>query len=263
MKKDRIITALVLATVLGLAIFTNYHIYRGLMLIVLAISAYEIYLLTKDRANLITSALMYLLVVGSTFFDYHLQLVAVNVWLLVLVLISLIIPSLKLHDVLLYYALTVVLIGAMNGALRSYEFSGSRGVLWIVICNFLTDTGAYLVGMKFGKHKLIPAISPNKTIEGAIGGYLIGAIGGLIFAFTADVNHTTGFLVVGSLLIPILAQVGDLFFSLIKRYYKVKDFSNFLPGHGGILDRIDSALISFFVVNILIVLWSVLIWGRL
>ncbi len=112
-----------------------------------------------------------------------------------------------------------------------------------------TDVGAYTFGTLFGKRKLAPAISPNKTVEGSIGGLILAAAvvgGALVFLEQRTglhVNVYDGLLF--SLLVSSAAQLGDLFESLLKRWAGVKDAGVFLPGHGGVLDRIDSALIAF------------------
>jgi len=105
------------------------------------------------------------------------------------------------------------------------------------------DIGAYLVGSKFGRHKLIPRISPNKSVEGAIGGFLFS----IAFAFISRYYLrwvSFSFILVSSILIGVFAQLGDLAESLIKRDYEVKDSSIFLPGLGGMLDVIDSILFT-------------------
>ncbi|MGL5977849.1 MAG: phosphatidate cytidylyltransferase [Erysipelotrichaceae bacterium] len=125
-------------------------------------------------------------------------------------------------------------------------------VWFVIVTNFSTDTFAYLSGMKFGKRKLLERISPKKTIEGSIGGYLAGAIIGLVFAFTLLTELPSATLIVCALGIPAISQIGDLAFSAMKRYYGVKDFGTLLPGHGGVLDRIDSMIFSFIFVSILL-----------
>ncbi|MGL5329272.1 MAG: phosphatidate cytidylyltransferase [Peptostreptococcaceae bacterium] len=114
--------------------------------------------------------------------------------------------------------------------------------VWIIfIISFATDTFAYFAGYLFGKHKLIPKVSPKKTIEGSIGGMLGSTICCVGFAYTFKLNIMTigiiGF--VGS----IVAQFGDLFASSIKRYVGIKDYGKLIPGHGGILDRFDSVIL--------------------
>ena len=114
-------------------------------------------------------------------------------------------------------------------------------MLYLILACYVTDTMAYFTGYKFGKHKMIPRISPKKTWEGAIGGYIFGFLVSLIFGLFFT-NLKWGIIVVSSLILPIISQIGDLSFSAIKRNYNVKDFGSIFPGHGGVLDRIDSLL---------------------
>lgn len=110
----------------------------------------------------------------------------------------------------------------------------------------VTDIFCYFVGCKFGKHKLSPVISPNKTIEGSIGGSVMC----LLFSFIIGIPLGLPWyhvLTIG-ILIAIFAQIGDLCESMIKRDAGVKDSSNILPGHGGIMDRVDSYLLTFVVI---------------
>lgn len=115
--------------------------------------------------------------------------------------------------------------------------------IYIMLVTFLTDTFAHFFGTKLGRIKLCPKISPNKTVEGALGGAFFGTFVGVIYFLTfIKVDAHILFVCLISLLLSIMAQFGDLFFSSIKRKYGVKDFGNIMPGHGGVLDRIDSLL---------------------
>lgn len=112
---------------------------------------------------------------------------------------------------------------------------------------WFTDTFAYFTGYFFGKHKLIPDVSPKKTIEGSIGGTLFCIIGCAVYGyvikenFLSDVPPVWAFAVLG-LILATVSQVGDLIFSLIKRKYGIKDYGFIFPGHGGVLDRFDSII---------------------
>jgi phosphatidate cytidylyltransferase len=110
----------------------------------------------------------------------------------------------------------------------------------IFVISFSTDVFAYLTGKLFGKKKLAPKISPNKTIEGSLGELIFCTTISALFAFLTglDVIYVTWIGALGS----IVAQCGDLFASSIKRYCGIKDFGKLIPGHGGILDRFDSVM---------------------
>ena len=127
-----------------------------------------------------------------------------------------------------------------------YSLENGKFLIWyLLFAAFGTDTFAYLIGSLIGKHKLSP-ISPKKSVEGAIGG-IIGALAiSLIYTYFINkyANLEISYIAISaiSVALSILAQVGDLAASAIKRYVGIKDFSNLIPGHGGMLDRIDSIL---------------------
>ncbi|HHW24711.1 MAG TPA: CDP-archaeol synthase [Clostridiales bacterium] len=114
------------------------------------------------------------------------------------------------------------------------------------IIPWMSDAGAYFIGCNLGKHKLNPAVSPKKTIEGATGGILVGTVSVLIYGFIVErifaLRPQYGWLAFAGFVISVLSQCGDLVASLIKRHYNVKDYGYIFPGHGGVLDRFDSVI---------------------
>lgn len=130
--------------------------------------------------------------------------------------------------------------------IRSLDENGLYYLFLIFVCAWMTDTGAYFCGRFFGKHKLAPNISPKKTVEGAIGGIVCAVIGCIILGAVAYYINDASPRYVALALVGVvgscLAQLGDLFASLIKRTCGVKDFGNIMPGHGGALDRFDSVI---------------------
>ena len=116
-------------------------------------------------------------------------------------------------------------------------------IVYLLIISIMTDTFAYISGRLVGTHKLCPNISPNKTIEGFIGGTLMGVVVASSFYYVfINSSVSLAILVIVTLLLSIVGQLGDLVFSMIKRHYNKKDFSDLIPGHGGILDRFDSLI---------------------
>ena len=112
---------------------------------------------------------------------------------------------------------------------------------------FLSDAGAYFVGLRFGRHKLAPVVSPNKTIEGALGGIATAIVGMLLYAVILDLFFPTfrihyGLAMLYGLAGSFAGMFGDLCFSVIKRQTGIKDYGNLIPGHGGVLDRFDSMM---------------------
>ncbi|MBE6605290.1 MAG: hypothetical protein E7639_06280 [Ruminococcaceae bacterium] len=148
----------------------------------------------------------------------------------------------------LLFMTSFYIIGANSAVvvLRNTEKVGLYLVLIPFVFSWVTDSFAYFCGRAFGKHKLIEAVSPKKTVEGAIGGFIFCALTallyGLIIGKFTDVTPNYLVLLLGGLLIGIVSQLGDLVMSAIKRERGVKDYGTMLPGHGGLLDRFDSSM---------------------
>ena len=151
------------------------------------------------------------------------------------------------HSVMAALLAVTLIPYAFSSFLRLYRADFHRIYLLLpFVFSFMSDTGGYFVGRAFGKHKLAPAISPKKTVEGAFGGLLGNAVGGVLFALAADTwfgerIDYIGIVVLG-LACSVLAQLGDLSFSLIKREYGIKDYGKIFLEHGGVLDRFDSVI---------------------
>ncbi|KRK39165.1 phosphatidate cytidylyltransferase [Levilactobacillus parabrevis] len=124
-------------------------------------------------------------------------------------------------------------------------------LLYALFIVWTTDSGAYMIGRKLGKHKLAPHISPNKTWEGSIGGSLVATIVGSVFWYFFPIGHySLVVMIILTLIFSVVGQFGDLVESALKRYYGVKDSGKILPGHGGILDRFDSLLLVLPVIHL-------------
>ena len=148
---------------------------------------------------------------------------------------------------------SVVFIGLSFNLLSVIRNFNVAYFIYLLLITTMTDSFALFTGMLIGKHKLAPEISPKKTIEGAIGGSLMGTIISTAFYVTViNSNIPLVFIILITLALTAVGQVGDLAFSAIKRYYGQKDFSDLIPGHGGILDRFDSLV--FVVLAFILVL---------
>lgn len=135
-----------------------------------------------------------------------------------------------------------------------------RGNIWIfflLLVIFMTDTGAFYFGRIFGKHKLFPSVSPGKTWEGAIGGFLCSLLAAFIFSSFFPLYRVNVFLWILAAALSILCQVGDLAESMLKRNHGVKDSGKILPGHGGVLDRIDGLLFAVPILYIFLT-WPII-----
>lgn len=129
-------------------------------------------------------------------------------------------------------------------------------VMFVMLVIWSTDIGAYAIGMKLGKNKLAPVISPNKSIEGAVGGIITAVIVSIIYMqFYNPFNFSIVMIMLLAGVMSVFGQLGDLTESAYKRYFEVKDSGKLLPGHGGILDRFDSTLfvMPLFQIILLIV----------
>lgn len=135
-----------------------------------------------------------------------------------------------------------LLVGLMFNSFVKLRVIGLYQVIYCLLIATMTDTFALFGGKFFGKNKLCKEISPNKTVEGSIIGSLVGTIIATLFYYYFIGDMHLGLLMPFTFILTIFGQLGDLFFSSIKRYYNIKDFSNIIPGHGGILDRLDSLL---------------------
>lgn len=152
---------------------------------------------------------------------------------------------------LMYYLGSVLILGLAFNSLITFRNENIYLCIYIFIISFITDTYAYIGGVLIGKNKLT-SISPKKTIEGSIIGTIMGSIIGTVFynMLITDINLFMTLLM--SLLLSIISQFGDLFFSSIKRYFDKKDYSNLIPGHGGILDRLDSVIFVTLLLKLIL-----------
>ncbi len=127
---------------------------------------------------------------------------------------------------------------------------GSYRYLLVFIGPWVSDTFAYLVGRAIGKHKLIPEVSPKKTVEGAVGGVVFAALAFMLYGwivkrfFAPSLSVNVLMMALSGVVVAVISQIGDLAMSVIKRRYGVKDYGFIFPGHGGVLDRFDSVLLT-------------------
>lgn len=142
----------------------------------------------------------------------------------------------------LWLFMITLMIGFMFNSFVKVRMIGLYEVLYCMLIATMTDTFALFGGKLFGKNKLCKDISPHKTVEGSLVGTLFGTTIGSVFYILLIGNLDIGIVILLTFILSIFGQFGDLFFSSIKREHKVKDFSNLIPGHGGILDRLDSLL---------------------
>lgn len=271
--KVRIITGLICAAmVITILVFTGLG-YLGVMSIpmggIAAIAAYELMRVSKCENKVLTYLSMAVAAVGPAYVDFELQkyLPVSSGVLTIIYIMALLIIMLKWYEKTRFEHVALAIIGSLiiPGSLGTFFkvrdlfvdfpdlFQRSHGIMLILcamFCAWMTDTWAYFVGSRFGKHKLSPKISPKKSVEGAIG----GIVGNMIFCvgtylvcdkFFFTIKTVNIWMVIfGSIILSVIGMCGDLSASVIKRNYGEKDFGTLFPGHGGVLDRIDSYLFT-------------------
>lgn len=254
----RTLTAIVIILIVIPPLYFGGYLLYGLMSAVIIAGGYEILKLNSNwkiwSKLLIGFFLIYTVI--SVFLPRALTLMAIGLLIIILLSVPIFSKNFTSEDSL--YLMGVYTIFLIFPKAFLYIYNINNLYIWyILVATYGCDTGAYFIGSKFGKNKLIPEISPNKTKEGAIGGWATGAVLSFIFGILLIGKNDLLVLVLGSLWIPVVSQFGDLAFSSIKRHFNIKDFSNIFPGHGGVLDRIDSlifSLIFFWIILLLVVM---------
>lgn len=279
--KVRIITGVICALiVIMLLVFTGLG-YQGVMSIpmgaIAAIAAYEVMRVSKCKNKVLTVVSMIAAAIGPAYVDFGLQkFLPIPLSAIIMVyVIALLIIMLKFYDTTKFEHVALALFASLiiPGALGTFFkvrdlcveypdlFQRSHCVFLILSAMYsawMSDTWAYFVGSKFGKHKLAPRISPKKSVEGAIGGVVGNAlfcvVTYLICDYTCFRNDTLNVwtVFVGAIILTVLGMCGDLSASVIKRNFGEKDFGNLFPGHGGVLDRIDSFLVTMPALYVMI-----------
>lgn len=247
--KARTVGAVILLTVLILSLLIGYEVFAIVMLIGAILGYRElINIKYKDKeknieiVRFIGYISLILIVFNSIFYEIEEKL------LLIIPILGLTIPIVFYNDNKKYnindalFILGVVyFIGFAFENLIYMDKLDIHKCIFIFIIAFATDTYAYIGGMLVGKHKLT-SISPKKSIEGSVIGTTMGVLIGSVYysAFIGGISIVS--IVLMCLCLSILSEIGDLVFSSIKRYFNKKDYSNLIPGHGGILDRFDSVI---------------------
>lgn len=274
--RTRILTALVaLCVLIPVLLLSHTWLFPVMVAVCCLIALWEIFKCIGVQKNLWITVPLYLsaVFVIMTFrlfrqlFDYRMESFVVRVavpcmMLVILYLFAVLVFSrgkILVESVSVAGFMSLYIIAAFMALLFLRDSqSGAYTYLLIFIGAWVTDSFAYFTGILFGKHKLIPEISPKKTIEGSIGGTLF--CGGAFMLYGVAIAHfvesasrmNLALLFVYGIVVSVVSQVGDLSLSAVKRHYGIKDFGKIFPGHGGILDRFDSILavsLVLFVLN--------------
>ena len=260
----RTITGLSMVFLILAALYFNRLLFATIFLAVVVLGLLEFYTITvteechpQKYTGTLLGTLIYLIITCFVLFlEQHMLLIGISiVVILPIFFIPIIIELYRNKDKalinaavtifgLVYIALPVSLLNVMNDPIGGTIFSSFPAYLTAYfLITWIYDTGAYLVGKNFGKHKFFERISPKKTWEGTIGGILIALAAATGFYFISD-GITLVNLLVLALLVIFFGTFGDLAESLFKRSLNLKDSGTILPGHGGILDRFDTIFVS-------------------
>ncbi|PIC65603.1 phosphatidate cytidylyltransferase [Sporosarcina sp. P13] len=164
------------------------------------------------------------------------------VLVLLLLVYTVVVKNRLTFEDIAFSAMSALYVGIGFYYLIETRFFGLEYIGYALLIIWSTDSGAYFVGRKLGKRKLWPEISPNKTIEGFIGGIISAVVITLVYNIFYPIADTYVTFIIITVIASVVGQMGDLVESALKRYYNVKDSGTLLPGHGGIMDRFDSLL---------------------
>lgn len=250
--KTRIITGVVAA-----ALFIPFVVYGGIpwTILVYALAAVAMYELLKMKDISIfsapgllgTLALFALLLPTAwaqqvaNFIGYE-KLELAFIFVVLLLVYSVVVKNKFTFDDVAFVVMSAIYVGLGFFYFIETRNEGLVYIIFALVVVWTTDSGAYFTGRKLGKRKLWPEISPNKTVEGFVGGIVIAVVFAAIMQLIYPFASSWMMLLIVTVICSIFGQMGDLVESAIKRHYGVKDSGTILPGHGGILDRFDSLL---------------------
>lgn len=261
--KTRVISAIVgiILLVIVLSFFQTPVLNVAIMALAL-MAMYEFLTATKISRNKLLSAAAFLVAACFPFVPMQKEMNLLPLFLLPYIAVLFLIllkchQNTRVEDIALVFMMSIGIPLSLSSAVYLRDNNGyTLGLYYLLLalcCAWFSDTGAYFVGCKFGKHKLCPLVSPKKTVEGLVGGLSTCIVLNLLTAWifvkvsavmgaAMQVNYLRLLLI--SPFASLISVLGDLSFSLIKRQFGIKDFGNIMPGHGGVLDRFDSVLFT-------------------
>lgn len=268
MFKTRLISGIVLVAIALLVIITGGNLLLGVMAAISIIGMFELYRVfgvEKSPAGVVgyATALIYY---ADLLFDIMPERILFGVLFMIALLAVYVFsyPKYKADQIMAcFFGFVYVAVMLSYIYQTRMMLQGGEYIVWLIfLCSWGSDTCAYCVGVLFGKHKMSPVLSPKKSIEGAVGGVvgaaLLTALYAYLFRTQMGINMTeVTMLALISAVGALISMVGDLAASAIKRNYDIKDYGKLIPGHGGILDRFDSVIITapiiFFLASFLFV----------
>ena len=255
--KTRLISSVVLIALLIAALFIGKPAFLVIALLLNTIGLYEFAnVIDKDTPKLSARKIIYILIGEIPLILGYVNGSAVASFIPVMLMLCsmlFILTGESKSDYGVYSLFGLVYLSTtiayMVNLLRQLDGTEAIGIImFAVLIAVFTDSFAYVFGMTMGKHKLCPKISPKKSVEGAVGGFACGVLAGIVIYFVYAhfdiVSLSFADCLIMAVIDSILCQFGDLTASIIKRNFDVKDYGNLIPGHGGVLDRIDGILFT-------------------
>ena len=245
--KQRIITALcIIAAVLPPILLGGLWL-DVLMGVFVLVAVYEILNCQFKRVPKSLYVLLAAAIALMGVLDWSMVGAVMGITMMILFLYCVCSEEFSVDKISIVFIFTALVSFTVRAILMIYDVYGPTTMIFVAVATYITDTGAYFCGRFLGKHKLNERISPKKTIEGSVGGWISGAVIGFAYGKLFAPQVPVLLLAASSLLMPLVGQLGDLAFSAIKRHDGIKDFGNIFPGHGGVLDRIDSLIFNLIL----------------
>ena len=268
--KKRIITGVIaVAIFVPFLIFSETHAFTGVITFLALVAVFEMLKCIGLHRNIPVSAISYLYTgaavilsrVLSRAFETYFSFSSL-VFMVLLMSIALFSHGKVQLDLVAETFMMIFYIAITFSCILLARDAENGGYIFMIIfiSAWISDTGAYFAGRKFGRHKLIPDVSPKKTVEGAVGGIVVCVAAMMLYALGTQLfgKQSPEYLVflLGGIVLSATSMIGDLFASLLKRRHEIKDYGFIFPGHGGVLDRFDSVLATAPMVVIILTLFG-------
>ncbi len=239
----RIMSAIVFIPIFVFVILKGGMYLEAASIFIVFVALFEMFRALKNKYKPLSIPTYLLVVMLILFRDNNMAFVSfIVVYIIYLIIYYVINNELNISDISVTFFLSFYIIFSIYHIYLLGNLESKYFIFYLFILAWVTDSGAYFVGRSIGKHKLAPTVSPNKTIEGAVGGIIITTITCTVLTYFIDPSRIVTGVVLG-VLGSFVSIFGDLFLSKIKRELSIKDYGKLIPGHGGILDRFDSVIL--------------------